>query len=74
VRLARLLRHCLLVAFADSLSLDVVAEGIEQPEQVGSLRDLNCRLGKASISRGRWRRRRRRCPAGRLRYEAEQAA
>jgi diguanylate cyclase (GGDEF)-like protein len=32
--------------FADSLSLDVVAEGIEQPEQVGSLRDLNCRLGQ----------------------------
>jgi predicted signal transduction protein with EAL and GGDEF domain len=46
VRLARLLRHCLLVAFADSLSLGVVAEGIEQPEQVGSLRDLNCRLGQ----------------------------
>ena len=32
--------------FADSLSLDVVAEGIEQAAQVGSLRDLNCGLGQ----------------------------
>ena len=43
---ARRLRHRRLVALADSLSLDIVAEGIEQPEQVGSLRDLNCRLGQ----------------------------
>jgi EAL domain-containing protein (putative c-di-GMP-specific phosphodiesterase class I) len=32
--------------FADSLSLDIVAEGIEQADQVGSLRDLNCGLGQ----------------------------
>jgi EAL domain-containing protein (putative c-di-GMP-specific phosphodiesterase class I) len=30
----------------NSLNLEVVAEGIEFPEQIGSLRDLGCELGQ----------------------------
>jgi EAL domain-containing protein (putative c-di-GMP-specific phosphodiesterase class I) len=35
-----------IVALGESLRLDVVAEGIERPEQLASLRDLGCRLGQ----------------------------
>ena len=38
-----------IVALGKSLSLDVVAEGIELPEQVGSLRDLGCELGQGFL-------------------------
>jgi diguanylate cyclase (GGDEF)-like protein/PAS domain S-box-containing protein len=35
-----------IIALGTSLSLDVVAEGIELPEQIVSLRDLGCDLGQ----------------------------
>jgi diguanylate cyclase (GGDEF)-like protein/PAS domain S-box-containing protein len=35
-----------IIALGTSLSLDVVAEGIELPEQIESLRDLGCDLGQ----------------------------
>jgi EAL domain-containing protein (putative c-di-GMP-specific phosphodiesterase class I) len=35
-----------IIALGTSLSLDVVAEGIELPEQIASLRDLGCDLGQ----------------------------
>lgn len=38
---AAIVRH--LVALAHDLSLDLVAEGVETPEQVGRLRELGCR-------------------------------
>ncbi len=34
---------------ASASSLDVVAEGIEQPEQIASLRDLGCELGQGFL-------------------------
>ena len=34
---------------ASSLDLDVVAEGIELPEQIASLRDLGCELGQGFL-------------------------
>ena len=34
------------VALGESLNLDVVAEGIEMPEQWDALRDLGCALGQ----------------------------
>jgi EAL domain-containing protein (putative c-di-GMP-specific phosphodiesterase class I) len=38
-----------IIALGNSLSLDVVAEGIEQPEQIASLRDLGCGLGQGFL-------------------------
>jgi EAL domain-containing protein (putative c-di-GMP-specific phosphodiesterase class I) len=38
-----------IVALGESLRLDVVAEGIERPEQLASLRDLGCRLGQGFL-------------------------
>ena len=38
-----------IVALGNSLSLDVVAEGIELPEQILSLRDLGCELGQGFL-------------------------
>jgi diguanylate cyclase (GGDEF)-like protein/PAS domain S-box-containing protein len=35
-----------IIAMGNSLNLEVVAEGIEFPEQIGSLRDLGCELGQ----------------------------
>jgi diguanylate cyclase (GGDEF)-like protein/PAS domain S-box-containing protein len=35
-----------IIALGNSLQLDVVAEGIEVPEQIASLRDLGCELGQ----------------------------
>jgi EAL domain-containing protein (putative c-di-GMP-specific phosphodiesterase class I) len=37
------------IALGASLALDVVAEGIEYPEQVASLRDLGCELGQGFL-------------------------
>jgi diguanylate cyclase (GGDEF)-like protein/PAS domain S-box-containing protein len=38
-----------IIALGNSLSLDVVAEGIELPEQINSLRDLGCELGQGFL-------------------------
>jgi EAL domain-containing protein (putative c-di-GMP-specific phosphodiesterase class I) len=38
-----------IIALGTSLSLDVVAEGIELPEQITSLRDLGCDLGQGFL-------------------------
>jgi EAL domain-containing protein (putative c-di-GMP-specific phosphodiesterase class I) len=38
-----------IIAMGNSLNLEVVAEGIEFPEQVGSLRDLGCELGQGFL-------------------------
>jgi diguanylate cyclase (GGDEF)-like protein/PAS domain S-box-containing protein len=38
-----------IIALGTSLSLDVVAEGIELPEQIASLRDLGCDLGQGFL-------------------------
>jgi diguanylate cyclase (GGDEF)-like protein/PAS domain S-box-containing protein len=38
-----------IIALGNSLSLDVVAEGIELPEQIASLRDLGCELGQGFL-------------------------
>jgi diguanylate cyclase (GGDEF)-like protein/PAS domain S-box-containing protein len=38
-----------IIAIGTSLSLDVVAEGIERPEQIKSLRDLGCALGQGFL-------------------------
>jgi len=38
-----------IIALGNSLTLDVVAEGIERPEQVTSLRDLGCELGQGFL-------------------------
>ena len=38
-----------IIALGNSLSLDVVAEGIEQPEQIASLRQLGCELGQGFL-------------------------
>ena len=35
-----------IIAIGERLGLEVVAEGIEQPEQIGALRDLGCELGQ----------------------------
>jgi diguanylate cyclase (GGDEF)-like protein/PAS domain S-box-containing protein len=37
------------IAIGGSLSLDVVAEGIEHPEQIASLRELGCQLGQGFL-------------------------
>ena len=38
-----------IIALGNSLSLDVVAEGIELPEQIASLRELGCELGQGFL-------------------------
>ena len=38
-----------IIALGNSLNLDVVAEGIELPEQIASLRDLGCELGQGFL-------------------------
>ena len=38
-----------IIALGSSLKLDVVAEGIELPEQMASLRDLGCELGQGFL-------------------------
>ena len=38
-----------IVALGNTLNLDVVAEGIELPEQILSLRDLGCELGQGFL-------------------------
>src|SRR5262245_11803611 len=38
-----------IIALGNSLELDVVAEGIEQPEQIDSLRELGCGLGQGFL-------------------------
>jgi EAL domain-containing protein (putative c-di-GMP-specific phosphodiesterase class I) len=38
-----------IIAMGNSLNLEVVAEGIEFPEQIGSLRDLGCELGQGFL-------------------------
>ena len=38
-----------IIALGTSLNLDVVAEGIELPEQIVSLRDLGCELGQGFL-------------------------
>jgi sensor c-di-GMP phosphodiesterase-like protein len=38
-----------IVGLGASLGLDVVAEGIEAPEQITSLRDLGCELGQGFL-------------------------
>jgi EAL domain-containing protein (putative c-di-GMP-specific phosphodiesterase class I) len=38
-----------IIALGNSLSLDVVAEGIELPEQISSLRELGCELGQGFL-------------------------
>jgi diguanylate cyclase (GGDEF)-like protein/PAS domain S-box-containing protein len=38
-----------IIALGNSLSLDVVAEGIEEPEQIASLRQLGCDLGQGFL-------------------------
>jgi EAL domain-containing protein (putative c-di-GMP-specific phosphodiesterase class I) len=38
-----------IIAMGNSLNLEVVAEGIELPEQLGSLRDLGCELGQGFL-------------------------
>ena len=38
-----------IIALGNSLNLDVVAEGIEEPEQIDSLRELGCGLGQGFL-------------------------
>jgi len=38
-----------IIAIGDRLGLEVVAEGIEEPEQIGTLRDLGCELGQGFL-------------------------
>jgi diguanylate cyclase (GGDEF)-like protein/PAS domain S-box-containing protein len=38
-----------IIAMGNSLNLEVVAEGIEFPEQIGSLQDLGCELGQGFL-------------------------
>jgi diguanylate cyclase (GGDEF)-like protein/PAS domain S-box-containing protein len=38
-----------IIALGNSLSLDVIAEGIEVPEQIASLRELGCELGQGFL-------------------------
>jgi EAL domain-containing protein (putative c-di-GMP-specific phosphodiesterase class I) len=38
-----------IVAIGNSLGLEVVAEGIERPEQMASLRELGCPLGQGFL-------------------------
>jgi diguanylate cyclase (GGDEF)-like protein/PAS domain S-box-containing protein len=38
-----------IIAMGNSLNLEVVAEGIEFPEQIGSLRELGCELGQGFL-------------------------
>jgi diguanylate cyclase (GGDEF)-like protein/PAS domain S-box-containing protein len=38
-----------IIALGDSLDLEVVAEGIEMPDQIASLRDLGCELGQGFV-------------------------
>ena len=38
-----------IIAIGERLGLEVVAEGIEQPEQIGTLRDLGCELGQGFL-------------------------
>ncbi len=38
-----------IIAIGDSLNLDVVAEGIERPDQIASLRGLGCELGQGFL-------------------------
>jgi EAL domain-containing protein (putative c-di-GMP-specific phosphodiesterase class I) len=38
-----------IIALGKSLNLNVVAEGIELPEQITSLRDLGCELGQGFL-------------------------
>ena len=38
-----------IIGLGNSLNLDVVAEGIEFPEQMASLRDLGCELGQGFL-------------------------
>jgi len=38
-----------IISLGNSLNLDVVAEGIELPEQIASLRDLGCELGQGFL-------------------------
>jgi EAL domain-containing protein (putative c-di-GMP-specific phosphodiesterase class I) len=38
-----------IIALGNSLQLNVVAEGIELPEQFASLRDLGCELGQGFL-------------------------
>ena len=38
-----------MIALGASLTLDVVAEGIELPDQASSLRDLGCELGQGYL-------------------------
>jgi diguanylate cyclase (GGDEF)-like protein len=38
-----------ILVLANKLSIDVIAEGIEQPEQLDLLRDLGCRLGQGYL-------------------------
>ena len=38
-----------IIAIGKSLSLEVVAEGIERPEQIASLRELGCPLGQGFL-------------------------
>jgi diguanylate cyclase (GGDEF)-like protein/PAS domain S-box-containing protein len=38
-----------IIGLGNSLNLDVVAEGIELPEQIASLRDLGCELGQGFL-------------------------
>jgi EAL domain-containing protein (putative c-di-GMP-specific phosphodiesterase class I) len=38
-----------IIGLGNSLNLDVVAEGIELPEQMAALRDLGCELGQGFL-------------------------
>ncbi len=38
-----------IIALGNSMTLNVVAEGIEQPEQIASLRELGCELGQGFL-------------------------
>ena len=38
-----------IIAIGERLGLEVVAEGIEEPEQIGTLRDLGCELGQGFL-------------------------
>jgi diguanylate cyclase (GGDEF)-like protein/PAS domain S-box-containing protein len=38
-----------IIAIGERLGLEVVAEGIEEPDQIGTLRDLGCELGQGFL-------------------------
>jgi len=38
-----------IIAIGERLGLEVVAEGIEEPEQIGTLRELGCELGQGFL-------------------------